>query len=112
MIGPFDNPPFNLFRISPIGVATRKFSGKKRLIIDLSAPHNSPFPSINSLIPLNDFAEIPRHRSGYRHDQNRRSGCCLQNELHSFSMPHFALCGFAGSGNIIRSAFNSDAKAA
>ncbi len=56
MIGPFDNPPFNLFRISPIGVATRKFSGKKRLIIDLSAPHNSPFPSINSLIPLDEFS--------------------------------------------------------
>ncbi|KAI2650053.1 Pro-Pol polyprotein [Labeo rohita] len=40
----------------PIGVATRKFSGKKRLIIDLSSPHNSPFPSINSLIPLEEFS--------------------------------------------------------
>ncbi len=29
MIGPFDTPPFETFRISPIGVATRKFSGKK-----------------------------------------------------------------------------------
>lgn len=56
MIGPFENPPFNLFRISPIGVATRKFSGKKRLIIDLSAPHNSPFPNINSVIPLDEFS--------------------------------------------------------
>ncbi|MGL4905857.1 MAG: reverse transcriptase domain-containing protein [Plesiomonas sp.] len=56
MIGPFDEPPFKVFRISPIGVATRKFSGKKRLIIDLSAPHNSPFPSINSLIPLEEFS--------------------------------------------------------
>ncbi len=56
MIGPFDAPPFPVFRISPIGVATRKFSGKKRLIIDLSAPHNSPFPSINSLIPLDEFS--------------------------------------------------------
>ncbi|XP_056122442.1 uncharacterized protein LOC130100837 [Rhinichthys klamathensis goyatoka] len=26
MIGPFDEPPFKVFRISPIGVATRKFS--------------------------------------------------------------------------------------
>ncbi|RXN34412.1 proline and serine-rich 1-like protein [Labeo rohita] len=26
MIGPFDNPPFEVFRISPVGVATRKFS--------------------------------------------------------------------------------------
>ncbi len=56
MIGPFDAPHFPVFRISPIGVATRKFSGKKRLIIDLSAPHNSPFPSINSLIPLDEFS--------------------------------------------------------
>jgi hypothetical protein len=56
MIGPFNIPPFECFRISPIGVATRKFSGKKRLIIDLSAPHNSPFPSINSLISLEQFS--------------------------------------------------------
>lgn len=38
MIGPFDNSPFPIFRVSPKGVATRKYSGKKRLIIDLSAP--------------------------------------------------------------------------
>ncbi len=56
MIGPFPAPPFNIFHVSPIGVATRKFSGKKRLIIDLSSPHNSPFPSINSLIPLEEFS--------------------------------------------------------
>ncbi len=56
MIGPFPVPPFNIFRVSPIGVATRKFSGKKRLIIDLSSPHNSPFPSINSFIPLEEFS--------------------------------------------------------
>ncbi|XP_056124427.1 uncharacterized protein LOC130102426 [Rhinichthys klamathensis goyatoka] len=56
MMGPFEAPPFDKFRISPIGVATRKFSGKKRLIIDLSAPHNSPYPSINSLIPLEEYS--------------------------------------------------------
>ncbi len=56
MIGPFDEPPFKVFRISPIGLATRKFSGKKRLIIDLSSPHNSTIPSINSLIPLDEFS--------------------------------------------------------
>ncbi|RXN13000.1 poly [Labeo rohita] len=56
MIGPYAVPPFPIFRVSPIGVATRKFSGKKRLIIDLSSPHNSPFPSINSLIPLEEFS--------------------------------------------------------
>ena len=26
MIGPFDDAPFNLYRINPIGVATRKYS--------------------------------------------------------------------------------------
>lgn len=28
MIGPFDQPPFKLFRINPLGVAVRKYSGK------------------------------------------------------------------------------------
>ncbi|XP_041916418.1 uncharacterized protein LOC121680893, partial [Alosa sapidissima] len=56
MIGPFTMPPFPVYRINPIGVATRKYSGKKRLIIDLSAPHNSTTPSINSLIPLEEFS--------------------------------------------------------
>ncbi|XP_056596689.1 uncharacterized protein LOC130414700 [Triplophysa dalaica] len=56
MIGPFHKPPFSVFRISPIGIATRKFSGKKRLIIDLSSPHNSTIPSINSIIPLEEFS--------------------------------------------------------
>ncbi|XP_033480312.2 uncharacterized protein LOC117255466 [Epinephelus lanceolatus] len=56
MIGPFDHPPFSIFRISPIGVATCKYSGKKRLIIDLSSPHGSDILSINSLIPSPDFS--------------------------------------------------------
>ncbi len=56
MIGPFNEPPFKVFRVSPIGIATGKFSGKKRLIIDLSSPHNSTVPSINSLIPLDEFS--------------------------------------------------------
>ncbi|XP_056617722.1 uncharacterized protein LOC130432405 [Triplophysa dalaica] len=56
IIGPFDAPPFPAFRISPIGIATRKFSGKKRLIFDLSSPHGSTFPSINSLIPIEEFS--------------------------------------------------------
>ncbi|XP_042251963.1 uncharacterized protein LOC121886109 [Thunnus maccoyii] len=54
MIGPFSSPPFPSFRVSPIGVATKKYSGKKRLIIDLSSPHGSTVPSINSLIPSLD----------------------------------------------------------
>ncbi|KAK7938714.1 hypothetical protein WMY93_002040 [Mugilogobius chulae] len=56
MIGPFKHPPFETFRISPIGVATRKYSAKKHLITDLSSPHKSETPSINSLIPAKDFS--------------------------------------------------------
>ncbi|XP_045160892.2 uncharacterized protein LOC123525806 [Mercenaria mercenaria] len=48
--GPYQSPPFEKYRISPLGIAERKYSGKKRLIVDLSAPHNSQCPSINSLI--------------------------------------------------------------
>ncbi len=53
MIGPSDRPPFPSFLISPIGIATRKYSGKKCLIIDLSAPHSSTIPS---LIPSDHFS--------------------------------------------------------
>ncbi|XP_074539253.1 uncharacterized protein LOC141800545 [Halichoeres trimaculatus] len=56
LIGPFDSPPFPVFRTSPIGVATRKYSGKKRLIFDLSAPRSGPIMSVNSLIPPVPFS--------------------------------------------------------
>lgn len=52
MIGPFTSPPFAIYHINPIGIATRK----KRIIIDLSAPLDCPVPSINSLIPLPEFS--------------------------------------------------------
>ena len=38
--GPFLEAPFDTYHVSPIGVATGKYSDKKRLIMDLSAPHN------------------------------------------------------------------------
>jgi len=56
VIGPFDSSPFSLFRSSPLGVATRKYSGKKWLILDLSAPRSGPVPGINGLIPLEPFS--------------------------------------------------------
>lgn len=52
MISTFPNPPFSPFRISPIGIATRKYSGKKRVIIDLSSPHSSPGPKHQQPNPL------------------------------------------------------------
>lgn len=55
LLGPFEKPPFPLFRVSPIGVATGKYSGKKRLIVDLSAPHeHAKHSSINETINKED----------------------------------------------------------
>lgn len=48
--GPYPSPPFENYRVSPLGIATHKYSGKKRLIFDLSSPHNNAEPSINELI--------------------------------------------------------------
>ena len=48
--GPFSDPPFEHYRVSPIGIAEGKYSRKKRLILDLSAPHNDHDISINDLI--------------------------------------------------------------
>ncbi|XP_029912014.1 uncharacterized protein LOC115362289 [Myripristis murdjan] len=56
LIGPFNSSLFPVFRTSPVGIATRKYSGKKRLIVDLSAPRSGPVPSINSLIPPAPFS--------------------------------------------------------
>ena len=51
LLGPFIKPPFEVYRVSPIGVAEGKYSKKKRLIVDLSAPHSDPQnDSINDLI--------------------------------------------------------------
>ncbi|XP_069110159.1 uncharacterized protein, partial [Argopecten irradians] len=51
LLGPFDSIPFSRYRINPIGLAEHKYSKKKRLIVDLSAPHQDPDnPSLNSLI--------------------------------------------------------------
>ena len=55
MPGPLDTPPLPTYRISPMGIATRKYSGGKCLVIDLSAPHQCATPSINSLIPSEYF---------------------------------------------------------
>jgi hypothetical protein len=57
MIGPYNTPPFPTYRVSPIGVVEGKYSKKKRLIIDLSAPHdNAEHSSINDLIHKEDFS--------------------------------------------------------
>ena len=51
LLGPFERIPYQIYRINPVGVAQHKYSQKKRLIVDLSAPHNNDdHPSLNSLI--------------------------------------------------------------
>ena len=51
LLGPFQESPFHVYRISPIGIAEGKYSKKKRLIVDLSAPYdNEEILSINDLI--------------------------------------------------------------
>ena len=51
LYGPFDSPPFEHYRVSPLGIAIGKYSGKKRLVVDLSSPHEDPHNvSINDLI--------------------------------------------------------------
>ncbi|MBV2113495.1 MAG: hypothetical protein KUF82_21290 [Candidatus Thiodiazotropha sp. (ex Ctena orbiculata)] len=51
LYGPFSKPPFDKYRVSPLGLAVGKYSGKKRLIVDLSSPHDDPNnSSINELI--------------------------------------------------------------
>ena len=47
----FQITPFYDLRVSPLGLAIGKYSGKKRLIVDLSSPHEDPnHVSINELI--------------------------------------------------------------
>ena len=57
LIGPFDSIPFTEYRINPVGIAVGKYSGKKRLIVDMSAPHeNDLHPSLNDLINKEEFS--------------------------------------------------------
>ena len=57
LIGPFNSPPFDTVRINPLGLAHRKFSSKKRLTVDMSAPHTSTdHSSLNDLIAKEEFS--------------------------------------------------------
>lgn len=57
VIGPFSKIPYDVYRINPIGIAEGKYSKKKRLIVDLSSPHqDSDFKSLNDLIDKEEFS--------------------------------------------------------
>ena len=54
LLGPLDSMPF---RVNPTGIAEGKYSKKKRLIVDLSAPHNDDNNKcLNELIDKEDFS--------------------------------------------------------
>ena len=48
VLGPFKHPPFDNFRVSPLGVIPKKQPGKYRMIHHLSFPHGG---SVNDFIP-------------------------------------------------------------
>jgi hypothetical protein len=51
VIGPFLESPFTNCRINPVSIAEGKYSRKKRLVVDLSAPHDQEQEhSLNDLI--------------------------------------------------------------
>ena len=57
LYGLFQEIPFEQYRISPIGIAESKYSKKKRLIVNMSAPHNDEDnPSLNNLIEKSEFS--------------------------------------------------------
>jgi hypothetical protein len=57
LLGPLESLPYEQYRVSPIGVAQSKYSLKKRLILDLSSPHDeNGVDSVNSLIDKDEFS--------------------------------------------------------
>ena len=57
LLGPLESLPYEHYRVSPIGVAQSKYSLKKRLILDLSSPHDeNGVDSVNSLIDKDEFS--------------------------------------------------------
>ena len=57
LVGPLDRMPFKIYRTNPIGVAEGKYSQKKRLIVDFSAPHNDENNAcLNDMIVKEDFS--------------------------------------------------------
>ena len=55
--GPLKKMPFSTYRVNPVGIAEGKYSKKKRLIVDLSAPHNDKDNKcLNDMINKEDFS--------------------------------------------------------
>ena len=59
IIGPFDTPPFDIYRIHAISIAERKYAikPKPRFVLDYSSPHdNDEHQSLNDLISKEEFS--------------------------------------------------------
>ena len=59
LIGPFPEPPFDVYRINPLSVAHKKYAEppKPRLVVDYSSPHdNEEHSSLNDLISKEKFS--------------------------------------------------------
>lgn len=54
ILGPFKHPPFDNFRVSPLGVIPKKQAGEYRMIHHLSFPHGG---SVNDFIP-SEFCSV------------------------------------------------------
>ena len=72
--GPFKEPPFSPFLISPIGLIPKKESNKFRLILDLSYPKTG-LGSVNSFIPRN-FCNVKYEDFDYVVDILLKLGRC------------------------------------
>ncbi len=56
LLGPFRDIPFENYRLNPVSLAEGKYSKKKRLIVDMSAPHSDVTPSLNELIDKSQYS--------------------------------------------------------
>ena len=65
IVGPFDNRPFSVFHISPVGLIPKKLPGEFRLIHHLSFPEghsiNSHISKIMSSVHYGNIDDAIRH---------------------------------------------------
>ena len=64
IIGPFDQPSFDKYRVSPIGAVDKEYSIKKRLISRYfgTSLYKAGHPSISELIDKDEFSLLRQNR--------------------------------------------------
>ena len=74
--GPFKNPPYDPFQVSPLNIREKKTPNKHRLIHDLSYPYDTT--SINSNIPRSEASvQYASIRDAIQHLQRLPSGAYM-----------------------------------